>query len=68
MTTILDFARVHTLSLICWALLAATIGFCGWASITYARESSNRRANKALARYLAQQEERYAALKATERN
>lgn len=53
MTTILNFARIHTLSMIVWAMLAATLGFCGWAAVTYARESSNRRANKALARYLA---------------
>ena len=58
MHAVIDFAHVHTLSLICWALLAATLGFCGWAAVTYARESSNRRANKALARYLAQQQAR----------
>ena len=58
MHAVVAFAHVHTLSLICWALLAGALGFVGWAAVAYARESSNRRANKALARYLAQQQAR----------
>ena len=62
MHDIVDFAHVHTLSLIVWALLAATVVGIALGTWTYALERSNRRANRALARYLAQQVERHAAL------
>jgi hypothetical protein len=58
MNTIIDFARVHVLSLACWTMLSTTAGFLTWAAATYARETSNRRANRALARYLKQEEQR----------